>query len=195
MIICLQSLWTDPDFASHLVFASKCHYKDADWTIWIYSKIHTSNWWWSVQVSFASNLVCDHYSMSWWLQKSLKKEKPGATIIPIIISSDKTQLILFHNKLAYLIYIIFDNLPNNIHKKPSRHAQILIGYLPTTQLNHFTNNAACCCVMGNLFHNCVCKILEPLRCHSKEGLAIVSGDGIWRYCHPILAIFVGDYPE
>ncbi|ETW82643.1 hypothetical protein HETIRDRAFT_316548, partial [Heterobasidion irregulare TC 32-1] len=112
-----------------------------------------------------------------------------------IISPDKTQLTLFHNKSAYPIYMTFGNLLKDICKKPSQHSQILIEYLPTTQLDHFTNNAACHRAMSNLFHSCVHKILEPLRCHGKEGLAMVSGDGIWWCCHPILAILMGDYPE
>jgi hypothetical protein len=31
--------------------------------------------------------------------------------------------------------------------------------------------------------------------YSAMGIAMVSEDGIWHRCHPILASFVGDYPE
>ena len=42
---------------------------------------------------------------------------------------------------------------------------------------------------------CMREILEPLRRVAKEGVVMTSGDGLQRRCHPILAAFVGDYPE
>ncbi|KAG2130431.1 uncharacterized protein EDB93DRAFT_1243290 [Suillus bovinus] len=61
-----------------------------------------------------------HYAdkeQTWDTQKKLDQCKLGATIIPIIISSDKTQVTMFRNKTAY---------------PPSRRAHILLAYLPTT---------------------------------------------------------------
>ena len=29
----------------------------------------------------------------------------------------------------------------------------------------------------------------------ETGIPMISGDGVWRRCHPIYAVFVGDYPE
>lgn len=74
-------------------------------------------------------------------QEQLESEKPGATIIPIIIS-DKTQLTTFGNKTAYPVYITIGNLPKEIRWKPSHQAQILLAYLPTTKLEHIKNKAA-----------------------------------------------------
>ncbi|KAJ7348674.1 hypothetical protein DFH08DRAFT_698238, partial [Mycena albidolilacea] len=55
---------------------------------------------------------------------------PGASIIPIIISSDKTQLTVFGNKTAYPVYMTIVNIPKEICRKPSRRAYVLLGYLP-----------------------------------------------------------------
>jgi len=38
-------------------------------------------------------------------------------------------------------------------------------------------------------------ILGPIKPYGETGVAMMSGDGVWRRCHPIFAIFVGDYPE
>lgn len=128
-------------------------------------------------------------------QKALEKKSPGATIIPVIISSDKTLLTLFRNKTAYPVYLTIGNLPKDIRRKPSRQAQILIAYLPTSKLTHITNKASRKRVLANLFHSCMSKIVEPLKSAGLDGIPIASGDGVVRPGHPLYAAYVGDYPE
>ena len=70
--------------------------------------------------------------------------RPGATIIPVIILSNKTQLTLFQEKQMYPIYLTIGNIPKDICCKPSRMAHILIGYILTTKLPWLTNKAAQC---------------------------------------------------
>ena len=76
------------------------------------------------------------------IQKVLESKKPGATIIPIIISSHKTQVTLFCNKSAYPVYLTIGNIPKGIRRQLSCHSYILLGYIPTTRLEHVTNKAA-----------------------------------------------------
>ncbi|KAG1853124.1 hypothetical protein F4604DRAFT_1933418 [Suillus subluteus] len=115
--------------------------------------------------------------------KCLNCERPGATIIPVIISLDKTQVTLFRNKTAYPIYMTIGNIPKEICCKPSRHAHVLLAYLPTTHLEHVTNKASCC------------HMLAPLATAGIDGVNIRSGDGAVRRCHPLFACFARDYPE
>ncbi|KAI9442877.1 hypothetical protein BJY52DRAFT_1206753 [Lactarius psammicola] len=138
--------------------------------------MHTGEWWWTVQMS-------------------LEARNPGATVIPLIISTDKTQLTLFCGKAAYPIYLGIGNIPKDIHRKLSRYAQMLIGYIPTTKLVCFTNKTARRRALANLFHSCMGKVLDPIRTCGETGLATLSGDGTWHRCHPIFATFVGDYLE
>ena len=49
--------------------------------------------------------------------------------------------------------------------------------------------------MSNLFHYCMQSILKPLEKAGNEGINLTSGDGAVRWCYPILAAYVGDYPE
>jgi Plavaka transposase len=72
---------------------------------------------------------------------------------------------------------------------------MLIGYLPTTKLETIENKSARRRALVNLFHSCVRRILGPISSYGETGIAMLSGDGVWRRCHPILACFVGDYPE
>ena len=128
-------------------------------------------------------------------QTELEKDHPGATIIPLIISTDKTQLTLFRNKSAYPVYLTIGNIPKEIRRKPSLHAQTLLGYLPATRLEHIQNKSSRRRSLANLFHSCMAKILRPLESAGVTGVELATGDGVVRRCHPLLAIFVGDYPE
>ncbi|KAJ7347927.1 hypothetical protein DFH08DRAFT_914410 [Mycena albidolilacea] len=160
----------------NLIFSPERHYADPDKTICLYHDIHTAKWWWMTQ-------------------KTLERCKPGATIVPAIILTDKTQMTMFQNKAAYPVYMMIGNIPKDIRRKPSCQGYILIGYLPTTHLDHIKVATACRCTLSNLYHACMRKILSPLKDAGLNGIKMASGDGVLRCCHPILAIFVGDYPE
>jgi Plavaka transposase len=125
----------------------------------------------------------------------LEQQKEGATIIPLIISLDKTQLTTFQNKAAYPVYLLIGNILKQIRCKPSKQAQILLAYLPMSKLDHIKEDGIRRRATSNLFHTCMKRILEPVIPHSKHGIELVSGDGIVRQCHPIFAAYVGDYPE
>ncbi|KAG2032747.1 hypothetical protein BDR03DRAFT_873331, partial [Suillus americanus] len=119
----------------------------------------------------------------------------GATIIPILLSSDKTQVTMFRNKAAYLLYMTISNLPKEIRRRPTHSAQILLAYLPTTKLEHITNKSARCQSLANLFHACMRYVIKPLVEPGREGMEIMSGDGAFRRGHPLVACYIGDYPE
>jgi hypothetical protein len=115
--------------------------------------------------------------------------------MPVIISSDKTQLTLFRSKSAYPVYLTIGNIPKAIRRKPTEQAQMLMAYIPTTRLKHIKNKAARRRALANLFHSCIRKVLSPIESYGETGIAMATGDGIWYRCHPILATFIGDYPE
>src|ERR1700677_3538518 len=100
---------------------------------------------------------------------SLEAHCAGATVIPVIISSDKTQLTTFRGKTAYPVYMTIGNIPKNIRQKPSRSAQMLMGYIPTSKLEGITNKAARRRSLANVFHSCMEKVLDPIRLHGEMG--------------------------
>ena len=142
-----------------------------------------------------ANLFCISSEIYALKQTTLESHRPGATVILVIISSDKTQLTLFRGKTAYPVYLTIGNIPKDIRRKPSSHAQILIAYVPTNKLEGITNKAARRHAIANLFHTCMQAALAPITTYGETGIAMMSGDGIWRRCHPIFSCFVGDYPE
>lgn len=176
VIDCIKALYGNAEFAPYLVFAPERHYSDADHTVRLYHDMHTGKWWWNTQ-------------------KELEKNHPGATIIPVIISSDRTQVTSWSGKQAYPVYLTIGNLPKSIRRKPSRGGQILLAYLPTSKLEHITNEAARKRMILNVMHKCLKVILSPLEKAGETGVAMASGDGVVRRNHPIFAAHAGDYME
>ena len=113
----------------------------------------------------------------------------------VIISSDKTQLTQFRSKSAYPIYLMIGNIPKAICSKPNQHAQMLMGYIPTTRLKSIKNKAARRRALVNLFHSCMHKVFSPIETYGETSIVMATGNGIWYRCHPIFATFIGNYPE
>lgn len=53
ILSCIRSIYSDPELAQDLVVAPERHFTDPERTDHIYSKMHTGDWWWSVQVRSA----------------------------------------------------------------------------------------------------------------------------------------------
>ncbi|KAE9394162.1 hypothetical protein BT96DRAFT_958870 [Gymnopus androsaceus JB14] len=146
----IKSLWGDLSLAKHLVYRPKAIFLDETKKQRSYSEMWTGKWW-----SFT--------------QDKLPK---GATVAPLIIATDKTQLTQFSgNKQAYPIYLTLGNIPRSLRRKPSQEACILLAYLPVDKI-------------------------------SKEGLTKCKHSGRYQRLfhnamsvHPILACYVADYPE
>lgn len=51
VIECIRALYSEPEFARHLVFLPERHYADSDCTMRLFHDMHTGKWWWSAQVS------------------------------------------------------------------------------------------------------------------------------------------------
>jgi hypothetical protein len=95
----------------------------------------------------------------------------------------------------YPVYLTIGNIPKELRRKTSLHAQILLAYLPTTRLEHVTNEAAKRRMIANIFHGALQEILRPLQNAGLNGIQMASGDGVVCRVHPLLAAHVGDYIE
>ncbi|KAL0570267.1 hypothetical protein V5O48_011694 [Marasmius crinis-equi] len=173
---CIRALWGDPDLSTYLIMCPERHYTDHTRQKRLFHSMHTGRWWWATQ-------------------KRVEQTHPGATIIPVILSSDKTQLTVFGNKTAYPVYITIGNIPKEIRRKPSRGAYLLLAYLPTSKLSSILTKAGRRRALANLFHACMGHITAPLRSAGVDGMRVVNGIGVPRRGHPILACYVADYPE
>jgi len=57
IISCIKTLYGNPEFLPHMVYAPKRHYTDEDMTVQMYGKMNTGKWWWHVQVGHVLNVI------------------------------------------------------------------------------------------------------------------------------------------
>ncbi|KAJ7873970.1 hypothetical protein B0H13DRAFT_2236195 [Mycena leptocephala] len=98
----------------------------------------------------------------------------GATLVPIIIASDKTQLTRFSgDKQAYLT---IGNIDKESRRRPSSRATVLLGYIPVAKLEIFKkkNRSG---VGYQLFHGCMHAMLQSLKAVGRDGVTMDWADG------------------
>ncbi|KAI6026018.1 hypothetical protein EDC04DRAFT_2869309 [Pisolithus marmoratus] len=148
-------------------------YADAKGEKHIYDEMWTGDWWWDVQT----------------------KLPKGTVIAPVILSSDKTSLLVFSgDKKAWPVYLTIGNILKDVRCQVSAHAMVLIGYLPVLKLKCF-HKKTCSLAGYQLFHHAMSLVIQPLinaRCHSKE---MVCANGYLHQVHPILTAYVTNFPE
>jgi hypothetical protein len=122
--------------------------------------------------------------------------KPYTTIVPVILASDKTVLsTIGGNQQAYPVYLTIGNISKGIRRKSSKRATVLLGYLPVTSFDNEPDERDRERLKGELLHRAMEALLEPLKIASQEGVEMWCADGRLRRIHPILAAYVGDWPE
>ncbi|KAJ7156433.1 hypothetical protein C8R43DRAFT_1087288 [Mycena crocata] len=172
---CVRELLRNPSFAKQgytpiRVFKA---YKDGVYSNREFSEMWTADWWWEIQ--------------------ELLPE--GATLAPIIIASDKTQLTCFGgDKEAWPVYLTIGNIPKGTRRAPSAPATILIGYIPVTKLEIYSKKKRSA-VAHQLFHDCMRVLLQPLKAAGENGVEMDCADGFVRRMFPILSAYIADYPE
>lgn len=119
----------------------------------------------------------------------------GAVVAPVILASDKTSLSQFRgDQEVWPVYLTLGNISKDVRRQPSKHAAVLIAYLPVTKLECFSQETQSL-ERYRLFHYCMSQVLEPLISAGNDGIEVTCPDRKVRRMHPIVAAYVADFPE
>ena len=166
IFVCMKFLLGHLAFAEDLDFAPVQLFDSADNRI--YTEMNSGDWWWETQEHLPN----------------------GASIIPIILASDKTHLTNFSgDKSAWPLYMSIGNIHKDVRRTASRRAWILVGFIPVPPKGAPDSSAA--------WHHAVHTIIGALKEVKIDGPGYQwdCADGFLRRCYPILAAWIGDYPE
>ncbi|TFK88136.1 hypothetical protein K466DRAFT_489540 [Polyporus arcularius HHB13444] len=167
---CVAELMGNPAFKGQTSFAPVMVKKGG---VRYWGEMNTADWWWEKQVMLP----------------------PGATIAPIILASDKTNLtVLRGDKTAWPVYLTIGNINKSLRRKPSAHAFVLLGYIPVAKFACFTDNERSE-ALYRFFHGCMAKMLAALKDAGSDGVTMACADGHLRRTFPILAAYIADHPE
>ena len=117
------------------------------------------------------------------------------TICPVIISSDKMSLSQFSGDMqVWPVYLSIGNIRKETCCQPTSCAMVLIGYIPVCKLECFSKKLQV--TEGyQLFHECMCTLLQPLIDAGKNSVDMDCADGFICTVYPILAAYIADYPK
>jgi hypothetical protein len=129
----------------------------------------------------------------------------GATLLGVIIASDKTHLTNFTgDKAMHPVYISIGNIKKDVRRKKNSRAWMLLAMLPISKfpMTEFTEGATKMektrtpgILRTCMFHLCMRTALEPLRKDRQRYHLCLGPDGQHRACVPILLGWIADLEE
>ncbi|QRW02256.1 hypothetical protein RhiLY_01253 [Ceratobasidium sp. AG-Ba] len=125
--------------------------------------------------------------------KLMRAGKRNATIAPIIISSDETNLsIMSGGQTAYPVYITIGNIDKDWRQKPLKRTTVLFGFLPTDPFEDVENDEERRRLKADLVHRAMEAMLEPLKQAMEEGVEMWCPDGRRQLVFPRIAAYLAD---
>ncbi|KAJ7082673.1 hypothetical protein B0H15DRAFT_785594 [Mycena belliarum] len=172
---CVRELLGNPTFRDAMRYAPEKLYSDQSESVEILNEMWTANWWWEIQVCRRSGGHGRHTDRIY--QKRLP---PGATVVPLILSSDKTMLSNFRgDNSAWPVYLTIGNIGKDTRRQVSAHATVLIGYLPIPKFDCF-DKATRSLAKYRLFHQCMTVIMQSVIAAGTTGVPMVCADSMIR---------------
>ena len=110
----IKELMGNPAFKDHMAYAPEKVFEtqssmEEDCEVW--NEMNTGSWWWETQVRCRCDSSSSYVDLCLTLRQRQLKLPVGATVAPIILSSDKTKLSQFRgDKSAWPVYLTIGNI-------------------------------------------------------------------------------------
>ncbi|THX68147.1 hypothetical protein D6D04_10664 [Aureobasidium pullulans] len=162
-------------FRDDLCYAPYRAWSDKEHTCRRYTDMPSGDWWWNMQETL-----------------NQEPETAGATIVPLIVASDKTKLTLQSGDLqAHAVYLSIGNLKAKARHSNERPGSILLALLPCIKEGDAARRS-------QWFHGCLDTVFDSVKkaaATDQNGVEISCADGWVRNCVPIIAAITTDYEE
>jgi hypothetical protein len=187
---CIQSILSNPLVNNHIKFTPFRIYESAVSAMRIYTEWLTGDVAWSMQ-------VCPQpvSSVTLFLTVLQSQLPDGATLLGLILSSDKTNLSsMTGGRVAHPLLLSLANLLIDFQIKVSNHAFLLLALLPVPKFIHKDRKTRG--VLENrMIHECLDFILTPLKKAAQIGVMMSDPVGLLRYMFTPLAVYIVDVQE
>ena len=119
----------------------------------------------------------------------------GATILGVILSSDKTNLAsMTGGRVIHPLLISLANLVMDFHAIATNHTFQLLALLPVPKFIH-KDRKTCGVLENQLIHKCLDFILKPLKKAAEISIMLSDPVGSLRYAYTPLAAYIVDVAE
>ncbi|KIK15671.1 hypothetical protein PISMIDRAFT_114751, partial [Pisolithus microcarpus 441] len=171
-IKCLQHLIHSPSNSGQVHFVPKKIYSAADRTQCIYTDWLTGD-------------------QAWELQDALPDR---ATLLGVVLSSDKTHITQVRNCQAHPLLISLANISADVCRKGSMNSYLLLALLPVPWFVH-PNKCLHGVLASQLLHQVISIVVKPLKMAAEVGRMMSNPVGNLKHCFTPLVTYITDTPE
>ncbi|KIK15956.1 hypothetical protein PISMIDRAFT_114217 [Pisolithus microcarpus 441] len=171
-IECLQHLIHSPSNSGQVHFVPKKIYSTVDRMQHIYTDWLTGDW-------------------AWELQDALPD---GATLLGVVLPSDKMHITQVGNCQAHPLLISLANISADVCRKGSTNSYLLLALLPVPRFVH-PNKHLHGVLASRLLHQVISVIVKPLKMATEVGRMMSDPVGNLKHCFTPLVTYITDTPE
>ncbi|KAG6372042.1 hypothetical protein JVT61DRAFT_8748 [Boletus reticuloceps] len=119
---------------------------------------------------------------------------PGATIIPIILASDKTPVTRQTGGLQmHPVFMTIGNIQSDVRMQATSHAWRCVAFIPSAEFEVHPDFKTI--LLARLFHHCMDEVVAPLKYAALHGVTLSDAMGCIRHCYTPLVSYIVDLPE
>ncbi|KAG8710043.1 hypothetical protein FRC08_017694 [Ceratobasidium sp. 394] len=175
VVATFQDLMANPEFKSSMQYAPRREWTAEDRKCRVFGESSSAEWWWRMQERMADK---------------------SATIVPLIISHDRTSLsTMSGGQTAYPLYMTLANIDKSVRRKLKSRASALLAYLPVDKYPYIKNKLERSRLRRELVHRALEKVFEELRVLSETGIIVLCADGRYRKAYLVVRGIMLDFEE